>query len=62
MDRKTATTKAKRIVIKIGSQILQKEDSIDIDFIDSLANQIAENKDREFIIVSSGAVLAGIKN
>lgn len=61
MDRKTATTKAKRIVIKIGSQILQKKDTIDIDFIDSLANQIAQNKDREFIIVSSGAVLAGIK-
>lgn len=61
MDRKTATAKAKRIVIKIGSQILQKEDTIDRDFIESLANQIAKNRDREFIVVSSGAVLAGIK-
>lgn len=61
MDRKTALTKVRRVVVKIGSQILQKEDNIDREFIENLADQITRNKDREFIVVSSGAVLAGIK-
>lgn len=61
MDRLTAVSKAKRIVVKIGSQILQKDDFLDRDFIDSLAEDILSNREREFIVVSSGAVLAGIK-
>ncbi|MCX7760877.1 MAG: glutamate 5-kinase [Hydrogenothermaceae bacterium] len=61
MDKLDLLSKAKRVVIKIGSQILEKDDNIDRDFIESLAKQIKSFEDREFIIVSSGAVLAGIK-
>lgn len=61
MDKLELLSKAKRVVIKIGSQILEKDDNIDKDFIESLAKQIKSFEDREFIIVSSGAVLAGIK-
>lgn len=61
MDRLEAVSRAKRIVVKIGSQILQKEDCLDRDFIENLGKDIYHNREREFIIVSSGAVLAGIK-
>jgi len=60
MERADFIKSAKRIVLKIGSGILEKEDDIDIEFIQNLANQI-KNLDKEFIIVSSGAVLAGVK-
>ncbi|RMA96093.1 glutamate 5-kinase [Hydrogenothermus marinus] len=53
----------KRIVIKIGSQLLEKNNDIDKDFIENLAKQIKDLKkeDKDIILVSSGAVLAGIK-
>ncbi len=55
--------KARRIVVKIGSQLLEKDESIDEDFIKDLSNQIKNLKDRdvEILIVSSGAILAGTK-
>jgi len=55
--------KARRIVVKIGSQLLEKDESIDEDFIKDLSNQIKNLKDRdvETLIVSSGAILAGTK-
>jgi len=53
------------VIIKIGSNLLSTEDDLDIDFsfIASLAEQIKKLKKKgyKFIIVSSGAVLAGIK-
>lgn len=52
---------ARRVVIKIGSNLLEKDNDIDVSFISDIAKQIHSLKDREFIIVSSGAVLAGIK-
>ncbi|WP_457625908.1 glutamate 5-kinase [Persephonella sp.] len=52
---------AKRIVIKIGSQLLEKNGFIDTDFIKNLSENIKDLKDREIVIVSSGAVLAGVK-
>lgn len=61
MERKEFLEKAKRIVIKIGSQLLEKNNDIDTEFISDLAKQIKMLKDKEVIIVSSGAVLAGIK-
>ena len=61
MEKSKLIEKAKRIVIKIGSQILEKDNDIDTDFIKDLANQIKKYPDKEFIIVSSGAVLAGVK-
>jgi len=53
--------KAKKIVIKIGSQILEKEGSIDTDFLKNLSENIRLLKDKDILIVSSGAVLAGSK-
>lgn len=55
--------KAKRIVIKIGSSILTDEKNIiDEKFLDHLAAQIKllQTKGKEIIIVSSGAVAAGM--
>ncbi len=53
----------KRIVIKIGSQLLEKDNDIDRDFVEDLAYQIKKLKEKgkDILIVSSGAVLAGIK-
>ncbi|MEO2083105.1 MAG: glutamate 5-kinase [Desulfurobacteriaceae bacterium] len=55
--------KAKRIVIKVGSQLLSGEDGLNSNFIESLAKQITSvsNAGKEVVLVSSGAVLAGIK-
>ncbi|MGC8942342.1 MAG: glutamate 5-kinase [Sulfurihydrogenibium sp.] len=61
MEKEKFIKQAKRIVIKIGSQVLDKNDDIDTDFIKSLADQISAYPEKEFIIVSSGAVLAGVK-
>jgi len=61
MERRQYIEKAKRIVIKIGSQLLEKDNDIDTEFISDLARQISLLKDKEIIIVSSGAVLAGVK-
>ncbi len=60
-ERKQIVKKAKKIVVKIGSQLLEKAGDIDIEFIENLSNQINHLKNREFLIVSSGAILAGIK-
>jgi len=61
MERRQYIEKAKRILIKIGSQLLEKDNDIDTEFISDLARQISLLKDKEIIIVSSGAVLAGVK-
>ncbi|RKQ61636.1 glutamate 5-kinase [Thermovibrio guaymasensis] len=55
--------KAKRVVVKVGSQLLAGEDGLNREFIDSLTRQIASlrGKGVEVVLVSSGAVLAGIK-
>lgn len=55
--------KAKRIVVKIGSSIITNEsDVIDEAFLDSLAKQVLHltKKGKEIVIVSSGAVAAGM--
>ncbi len=55
----------KTIVVKIGSQLLANKNKTDIDtdFIENLAKQAKKLKeqDKNLLIVSSGAVLAGIK-
>ncbi len=55
--------KAKRIVIKVGSQLLSGENGLNSSFIENLAKQITNvsNAGKEVVLVSSGAVLAGIK-
>lgn len=52
----------KRVVIKIGTKVLSKEDkTLDIEFLGSLVAQIAELKKQglQVVLVSSGAVGAG---
>jgi len=53
----------KRIVVKVGSQLLAGEEGIDRFFIEKLSREIAELQQRgvKVILVSSGAVLAGVK-
>lgn len=62
-DREKLIKKAKRIVIKIGSQLLEKNNDIDTNFIQDLSSQIYRIKkdNKDVLIVSSGAVLAGVK-
>ncbi|MEO2069011.1 MAG: glutamate 5-kinase [Desulfurobacteriaceae bacterium] len=56
-------SKVKRVVVKVGSQLLSSKDGIDREFIGELARQISVllKNGREVVLVSSGAVLAGIK-
>ncbi|SNR82285.1 glutamate 5-kinase [Desulfurobacterium atlanticum] len=53
----------KRIVIKVGSQLLAGEDGLNRNFIDKIANELSTIKQqgKEVVLVSSGAVLGGIK-
>jgi glutamate 5-kinase len=53
----------KRIVVKVGSQLLSGDEGIDREFLTSISKQISElvKSGKEVVVVSSGAVLAGIK-
>jgi len=53
----------KRIVVKVGSGVLTRKNSLNIDVINSIASQICALHDRgmEVILVSSGAMAAGVK-
>lgn len=55
--------RAKRIVVKVGSQLLAGKEGLNGEFIGELSRQVEElrKKGKEVILVSSGAVLAGIK-
>lgn len=50
-----------RIVLKLGSSLLNGGMGINNIFIDQLASQILEMKDHEFAIVTSGAISTGAK-
>ncbi len=54
---------AKRIVIKIGSNVLTSRSSLNIGVIESISSQICALLDRglEVILVSSGAMAAGLR-
>ncbi len=55
--------KIKRVVIKVGSQLLSKGEGLDEEFLGSLSEQVSKliEMQKQVVIVSSGAVLAGIK-
>lgn len=62
MERK-AIKNAKRIVVKIGTSVLAAEDfNLDENWLKDFTDQVAEilKQDREVIIVSSGAIAAGM--
>ena len=54
---------AKRVVVKLGSNVITAENSLNLEVIESIANQISTlmNKGVEVILVSSGAMAAGLR-
>ncbi len=52
---------AKRIVVKIGTNILTKDSGVDTGYVGKIAKQIAEliKADRQVVIISSGAIGMG---
>ncbi len=57
--RNFSTTK--RVVVKIGTNLITTENALDIDYIDTISTQIAElvAQDRQVLLVSSGAIGMG---
>lgn len=62
-DRKTCFNKARRVVVKVGSNVLTAADGLNTGVIYSLTRQICEvsKNGREVLLVSSGAMAAGQK-
>lgn len=62
-DRKHIFRNARRIVVKIGSNVLTAADGLNLPVIQSISRQISELMltGREVILVSSGAMASGIK-
>jgi glutamate 5-kinase len=60
--RKEILSRARRVVVKIGSQILSSADGIEEGRLRGLVRELAELHDRkkEIVVVSSGAVAAGM--
>lgn len=56
-------TSARRVVVKLGSNVITAENDLNFDVIDSISGQICELMDKglEVILVSSGAIAAGIR-
>jgi len=65
MSRKEIFLKTKRIVVKIGTQVLTgKNNRLDTSVMEHLVEQICyliEDKEKEVIIVTSGAIAAGMQ-
>jgi glutamate 5-kinase len=63
MDRKKYLKDVKRAVIKIGSGVLTRKNGLNLNLIDDLATEICRlhKKGIEIILVSSGAIAAGLK-
>lgn len=56
-------TDAKRIVVKLGSNVITAKNSLNLDVIDAISSQVSAliNKGIEVILVSSGAMAAGMR-
>ncbi len=63
LDRKTYLKNVKRAVVKIGSGVLTRKNGLNLNLIDDLATEVCRlrNKGLEIILVSSGAIAAGLK-
>jgi len=61
--RQTLFDRARRIVVKVGSAVLTGSNGLAVDVITNIAREISflQESGREVILVSSGAVAAGIK-
>jgi glutamate 5-kinase len=62
-NRKLSFDPAKRVVVKIGSNVLTENNGLNVTFIRSITRQICRLIDdgREVILVSSGAMASGVK-
>lgn len=62
MDRRLYFDRARRVVVKIGSGVLSRQNGLNTQVIRSLSRQISRLMDegRELIMVSSGAMASGI--
>src|SRR5258708_15806816 len=60
--KKQILHRARRVVVKIGSQILSSSDGIEEGRLRGLVRELAElhNQKKEIVVVSSGAVAAGM--
>jgi glutamate 5-kinase len=63
LNRKTYLAGVKRAVIKIGSGVLTRKNGLNLNVMDDLATEICwlHRKGVEIILVSSGAIAAGLK-
>ncbi|MCD4721935.1 MAG: glutamate 5-kinase [Desulfobacula sp.] len=54
---------AKRVVVKLGSNVITAKNSLNLEVIESISNQISTLMDKgiEVILVSSGAMAAGLR-
>ncbi len=61
--RSSIISHVRRIVVKLGSSVVTTQNGLDRKIINGLADEICSyrNKGKEFIIVSSGAVAAGVR-
>jgi glutamate 5-kinase len=57
------TQRARRVVVKIGSNVLTAQDGLDLRVIGRLCDEMATLKEegRQLVLVSSGAIAAGLK-
>lgn len=65
MNRTKVLTKVKRIVVKIGSRVItSSKNELDLKLIEALVKDIKDlhKKKYQVLIVSSGAIVAGLKN
>lgn len=60
---KQRLTDARRVVVKLGSNVITAENSLNLEVIESISNQISSLMDKgiEVILVSSGAMAAGLR-
>jgi glutamate 5-kinase len=60
--RKATLTRAKRVVLKLGSSVVTTAEGLDYELISDLAADVSHYKraGHEFIIVTSGAIAAGV--
>jgi glutamate 5-kinase len=63
MNRQEYFTKAKRIVVKVGSNVLTAEKGVNTKVINALSRQISKlmDEDHEVMLVTSGAMASGQK-
>ena len=62
-NRKLSFARARRVIVKIGSNVLTEKDGLNLKAIRSITRQVCRliDEGREVILVSSGAMASGVK-